>query len=270
MKARHRRGRQPPRIPHATAFQFKAAAAASQGRRHEADGVECQDAIARSAKGRHIAIALCDGAGSARLSARGAAATADATVRHLLVHFDDLVAGGLPRASLSITENLQRTLRRVAQRHSARLEDLACTLLFAVTDGACLLFGQLGDGRVGVRDAETGSWRPVLTASKGEFLNETTFVTSRRAKESLQLGLEPASRFTACMLMSDGAEESLFNRATQTLAPAVETIAGWVASHPTAKVEAALRQQLQTLLRAKTFDDVAIACISRPPNKVKA
>jgi hypothetical protein len=253
-----------------SAYQFNAAAAASQGRRHEADGVECQDAIARSAKGRHVAIALCDGAGSARLSASGAVATADATVRHLLVHFDRLVAGGLPRASLSITENVQRTLRRIARRQSARFEDLACTLLFAVTDGTSLLVGQLGDGRVGVRDAKTGDWHPMLTASKGEFLNETTFVTSRRANENLQLALEPASRFSACMLMSDGAAESLFNRASQTLAPAVETIAGWVASHPTAMVETALRQQLQTLLRTMTFDDVAVACMSRALKRAKA
>jgi len=104
----------------------------------------------------------------------------------------------------------------------------------------------------------------MLVATKGEFLNETTFVTSRRALEKFQLARGMATTVSACVLMSDGAEEGLFNRASQTLAPAVESIANWVSSlHPIRKVDAALALQLRTLLRAKTFDDLGLACMSQ-------
>lgn len=262
MKARRRARSVLASRQHPIAIRFRVAAATAQGRRHEAEGVACQDAVARIINGRFAAIVLCDGAGSALHAARGARTTADATARHLLKNFEALITGAEQRAKRSILDHVQSALRRVSHKHSSQLADLACTLLFAATDGTTLLIGQIGDGRVGVRDADTGQWRPLLTACKGEFLNETTFVTSGRSGANFQLARGPASKFSACVLMSDGAEEGLFNRATQTLAPAVETIADWVVSHPKAKVESALSLQLQATLRTKTFDDVALACMS--------
>jgi hypothetical protein len=246
---------------------FKVAAATAQGRRHEAQGVACQDAVGRIIKGKFTAIALADGAGTALHAERGANIAIDITVRYLLSHFDRLLASTEERAKIEILATVRRALRRTARDRPGRFEDYACTLMFAVTDGKTLFVGQIGDGRVGVRDRASGAWRPMLVASKGEFLNETTFVTSRRALSNFQLARGAASAVSACVLMSDGAEETLFNRAARTFAPAVETIANWVAVHPSAKVEAALEQQLQTLLRAKTFDDLGLACMSRqsPP-----
>jgi hypothetical protein len=245
------------------AVRFKAAVAVAQGRRHAADGVACQDAVARLAKGRYAAIALADGAGTARYAARGATLSAAVAARHLVRHLPKLLACTEERAKATLLTTVLQVLRRAARALSAPVEDFACTLLFAATDGRTLLLGQIGDGRVGVRDISSGLWRPVLTASKGEFINETTFVTSRSALARFQLARGDAASVSACVLMSDGAEDSLFHRATQTFAPAVESIAQWVALHPVRKTERALAQQLSTVLRTRTFDDVGLACMSR-------
>lgn len=242
--------------------------ATAQGRRHEGDGVDCQDAVTRLAKGQLTAIALADGAGSARHAALGARLSADAIARYLLRALPALLACKEERAKASLLTSVLQVLTRAAREQSASVEDFACTLLFAATDGRTLLVGQLGDGRVGVRDNASGLWRPMLVATKGEFLNETTFVTSGGALARFQLARGDAATVSACVLMSDGAEESLFHRATQTFAPAVESIAQWVATHPVRKTEAALAGQLRTVLRTKTFDDVAVACISRRPTQL--
>jgi hypothetical protein len=250
-------------VPSSSTQRFKLASATAQGRRHEAEGVACQDAVAYVAKGKFAAIALADGAGTARHAARGASLCVDATLRHLVSHFDSLLAASEGRAKIDILANVRRAIRCEARTYSANFIDFACTLIFAITDGKTMLLGQIGDGRLGVRDQASGQWRPILVATKGEFFNETTFVTSRRALANFQLARGLASSISACLLMSDGAEESLFNRGTQSFAPAVDTIANWVADYPSKRVEAAIALQLQTLLRAKTFDDLSLVCMSR-------
>jgi hypothetical protein len=245
------------------AVRFKAAVAVAQGRRHAADGVACQDAVARLTKGRYAAIALADGAGTAAHAARGATLSAAVAARHLVRHLPALLACTEERTKATLLTAVLQALRRAARAQHAPVEDFACTLLFAATDGCTLLLGQIGDGRVGVRDISSGLWRPVLAASKGEFINETTFVTSRSALARFQLARGDVASVSACVLMSDGAEDSLFHRATQTFAPAVESIAQWVALHPVRKTERALAQQLSAVLRTRTFDDVGLACMSR-------
>ena len=249
----------------AAAIRFKAAVAVAQGRRHAAEGVACQDAAARISKGRFTAIALADGAGTAPHAARGATLSAAIIANHLVRHLPALLVCSEERAKATLLKTVLQTLRRAACAQSAPVEDFACTLLFAATDGRTLLLGQIGDGRVGVRDSASGLWRPVLTVSKGEFINETTFVTSRSAPARFQLARGDAASVSACVLMSDGAEDSLFQRATLTFAPAVESIAQWVATHPVRTTERALAQQLSTVLRTKTLDDVGLACMSRRP-----
>lgn len=266
MKLKTKRGlRMRTRSNSCATIRFKVASATAQGRRHEAEGVACQDAVGRIVKGKFSAIALADGAGTARYAALGASISVEITLRHLLVHFDKLLSSTEARTKVNILATVRQALRREARDKLARFEEFSCTLLFAVTDGNTLLAGQIGDGRVGVRDSVSSEWRPMLVASKGEFLNETTFVTSRSALRSFQLARGTASAVSACVLMSDGAEENLFNRASQSFAPAVDTIANWIASYPTKKVEVALKEQLHTLLREKTFDDLGLACMSRLP-----
>jgi len=247
---------------------FKLAAASAQGRRHEAQGLPCQDAWARGSLGPLAAMVVCDGAGSAAHAAQGAQLAAQTTLQLLLQQGPALLSMTDEQVKATVLGCVHAALAGAAQRQGLPLRELACTLLLAVSDGRRMLFGQLGDGRVGVCSSSAG-WHVLDTGTRGEFANETVFVTSGGALAHFHLVRATATAVTACVLMTDGAEQALLHRATGTLAPAVDTVARWVWAHGTDRVEAALQQQLQTLLRTKTFDDLTLACMSRRPPGIR-
>jgi len=240
------------------AFKFKIAVAVAQGRRHESQGAPCQDVVSGYASRKIAAIVLADGAGSAAHSLVGAQIVVSTFTRVLKENFRRIVKSKEEKARNKILMPIIRSLIDAAHRHHASLKDFASTLLFVATDGKRLLIGQLGDGRIGVRSSATGEWRPILEASKGEFFNETVFVTSKNALTLLQLAIGPADAIDACVIMSDGAEEGLYQRASRTFAPAVSSMMGWVQKHDRLKVESALHSNLKDVIRLKTTDDVSI------------
>ena len=105
------------------AIRFKAATAKAQGRRHETEGAACPDAVARITKSRFTAIALADGAGMACHATGGASISVAMTVRHLLGHFDMLLASNEERAKAGILATVRRALRREARNRSSSVED---------------------------------------------------------------------------------------------------------------------------------------------------
>lgn len=66
------------------------------------------------------------------------------------------------------------------------------------------------------------------------------------------------AEFDGCVLMSDGSEESLFNRSSETFSLAVETMFRWGHVASVGSVEHALAANLRELLRQRTLDDVSI------------
>ncbi len=92
------------------------------------------------------------------------------------------------------------------------LAAFACTLLavHAAASGSRVL--QVGDGAVVLREA-SGAWRLALPPQRGEFANETVFVTSPEAGASLRVVNlpEPPAEFA---LMSDGVEFLAIRQAT--------------------------------------------------------
>jgi serine/threonine protein phosphatase PrpC len=165
---------------------FVTIGAAVTGRRHEAEGIPCQDVVVhKSRRGNHV-IALCDGAGSAEHAGIGARTLAAVVVNHVAGHLPHLLSLTEDQAKQTIVGVARTALLRLAQRNRWDMASLATTLLFAATDGSTFLAGQLGDGRIGVRTGESASWLPLDTASRGEFSNETQFITSSHALGSLQ------------------------------------------------------------------------------------
>jgi hypothetical protein len=61
--------------------------------------------------------------------------------------------------------------------------------------------------------------------------------------------------------MSDGAEESLYQRSTGVFASAVESIASWLIESSRQSVEASLDENLRNVMRTKTADDVSLALL---------
>jgi hypothetical protein len=240
----------------------KIALAQAVGLRHQQCGQPCQDAIFSRVDCGVTCIALADGAGSAEHAEIGAVVALDILTRVVTRRFRRLAAYRSDLASSILVRSIVRGLRAAAKRLDGRVEQLACTLLFAAHDGTSLLVGQLGDGQIGLRMALHGQWIPARLDWRGEYANETVFVTSANACARLQIRTLEAASVTGVILMSDGAESSLFSRQRQTFATAVETMATWVREGPRSEVEIAMKKNLVEILRRRTMDDLSVAIMT--------
>lgn len=237
--------------------------ASARGKRHEASNHHCEDVVGRSVhRGVHV-IALADGAGSACLAREGATIAVNAAMQHVSKRFAQLVSVPSPVGRQRLIEHVRCSLVQEAKRREVQIGDLACTLLLAASDGQTLIVGQIGDGRVAVRCAESKVWRSALEPSRGEHVNETYFATSSSYLEKFEYAILSARQVDACTLMSDGAEASLFNRGRQEYAKAMDTMASWAMQFPQRKVEDAIGDELVRLMTTKTFDDVSVAMLVR-------
>lgn len=174
------------------------------GLSHIRSGQPCQDACLREIlPDGTLLIAVADGAGSRPLADVGAALavqTALAETRRLLTE--------QPLAAIDWSALLQtafaaaRTaIEAEAARRNSPAVDLAATLLLAVATTELIAVGQVGDGAVVVR---TGDDIAAVTApAHGEYINETTFLTSPDALEKAQWVVR-SERIDALAVFSDG------------------------------------------------------------------
>lgn len=152
-------------------------------------------------------------------------------------------------------------LRRHVRRKKYGIEDLACTLLFAAYKDGHVLAGHLGDGVIGIQDGT--EVRVLSLPENGEYANSTFFVTDKGALSHLRIYQFDLTGSVSLMLMSDGTAESLFDRSTEDLAPAVATMFSWARKLPTKKMSEVLTQNLEQIFRAKTTDDCSIVILAR-------
>jgi len=92
-------------------------------------------------------------------------------------------------------------LKLVAEREKIEVRDLACTVLLAVLGEGHAVFAQIGDG---AWIAETnGVLGAVTWPQNGEFANETNFITSPDALDSMQFQ-KCSTPLTAAAGFTDG------------------------------------------------------------------
>lgn len=241
-----------------TLSRWVGAAVSTIGRGHLAAGLPCQDSSAAAFDDDLAIVVVSDGAGSARRSELGSAAVVGATVRALRA------TAPWPQASSARDQVLtacREALARRAEEVGCAIADLAATLAFVAVAGRRFVAGNLGDGIVaGFR----GSAPEVLVEPvRGEFVNETVFLTSRQAREWLRLVAGPLDGFDGFTVTSDGAAERLYQRATQTVAPALSRILCWFDSHPPVAVREAVDRSAMPLLAERTQDDCSVALLRR-------
>lgn len=165
------------------------ASASVTGTSHVATNTPCQDAcrctVVRAPDDSEILVAVvADGAGSASRSRDGSRIACDATLE--IVQRSIAGQRGFPRRGTQLARGVIRGIQRrldaaTATNHCRRV-DFACTLLAAIAGPDSSLFFQIGDGAIvynAQRDA--GAFRCAFWPERGEYANETTFVTSRTA-----------------------------------------------------------------------------------------
>lgn len=244
----------------------KLAFAAVAGRNKEDRPGSCQDAVFGKSLCGISCVALADGAGSRRLSGTGARRTVRVVVEYVLANFDTLfekVWNGDKRDAASSIVHLiadELSSHRFARR--GKLEDYACTLIFAAADDDRMLLGHLGDGialSVNARSVEVAS-----LPDNGEFANETFFFTAPDAIERFRITAKKLHVPVSILLASDGTAVSLLRRSDLAVAPAAARLCEWTASRSRKVMNAALRANLEGMFREKTTDDCSIAIMADP------
>lgn len=241
--------------------EWRTVAASVEGAGHLARGEACQDAHRVVVDGERLVVAVADGAGSASRAADGARLAVDAAVTALLASCGH--AGPGSGAAIAVALGQARVaLEAEARVRGCSLGDLATTLHLAVVSGDHVLTGQIGDGAVVARcGPELVVLDPVL---RGEYLNETVFVTSGAWVDEARLGTHALADVDALAVMTDGLQLLAFDVAAGRPHPGFfMPLWSWADDAPDA-ADAELAAFLASgRVRARTDDDVTLVLAVR-------
>jgi serine/threonine protein phosphatase PrpC len=192
----------------ALANRWRAVAASVAGASHLGTGQPCQDAHCMHIAGDVFIAAVADGAGSAPKSALGARTAAEVAVNFLR---SKLCQGeSRPDDEITWTEVMSEALAAarmaVLELAEACGEDprlFAATLSCAACAGEWVMAGQIGDGIVVLQD-QAGALEMALAPQRGEYANETSFITEDDALAQAQYLMPRRQALTGIALSTDG------------------------------------------------------------------
>ncbi len=200
---------------------WTAVGASVAGTSHGSNGTPCQDSNRYRVNGEVLLCSLSDGAGSASHSHIGSQIATRVALFQLakasrygrIPGKEDLLAAG---------EVALVAVEKAAQSRGLKPKSLACTLLLAVATKEKSIFYQLGDGGWIVRSGN--SLVPVTWPLRGEYANETTFLTTVGWKKKVQIE-EMALPIDAIAGFTDGIQMLALHYATRSVhAPFIEPL----------------------------------------------
>ena len=180
---------------------------------------ECQDA-AKVVSTPRAAIFVADGAGCARLSHLGSKSVVEELAGFIdskqATHEEILDQGqiincndsdrGKEYAYTFVKYAVDR-LRKLANTEDCSVEDLKCTLLMAVSGKFYIFWLKVGDGFIVVE--KDNKLELLGSLGKGEFANQTTFLSETLKDEAISYGFLPVQNVTGIAAFTDGAGETL-------------------------------------------------------------
>lgn len=239
----------------------------ARGHGHLRDGTPVQDRTKYLSRGGVQILCLADGAGSASHSQFGAQAVVDEGCAVLVEQFAEYAASddGV-QVKVDLLGRLVAKVAAVAERHDVSPHDLASTFLCVAVSGDRFLGAHVGDGIVGY--LKRGELRVISGPDIAEFANQTTFVTSARALESMRLFRGSLDGVSGFILMSDGTGDSLYDPRTGELAGACSKLIDAVGTAPghqskNSEYKKRLRRLVNITIRNATKDDCSIGILGR-------
>jgi serine/threonine protein phosphatase PrpC len=245
--------------------------AAVQGLSHQKQDLPCQDALKYdSLPGGILLVALADGAGSAIHAELGAQAAVQASLEWLLTRLEnDLPAECCEWAELiwETFQNARTAVEQLADEKEEPIRSFATTLTCLVATPQQLIVGQLGDGAV-VAAGEDGSLHAVTTLQRGEYANETNFLTQDQALDLVAIQvLDEQVRSLA--VMSDGLTRLALKRPdNEPHAPFFKPLFAFVESSASSNDDAQANDALREFLSSprvceRTDDDKTLVLARR-------
>lgn len=248
-------------VPH-----WRCVGACLRGRQHAHLGGRCEDAWAmrRFVNGTGLAVCISDGAGTAPWGYLGARLVCRFAVRWLEENRDRAFSLPLPHLRCAFSRYLRAWLSRLADKKQAPMQDFACTVAALLVDSerGWVVF-HVGDGAVvGLLNQMTGV---VSLPMKGEFANQTVFLTDEDAPQSLAVyrgDLPSGDDAYGFLLFTDGLEGSLVNRRTGEVANAATKLIRWLHTHDETTIRLLIENSLQNLFCHLTDDDCTIVILA--------
>lgn len=192
---------------------WKAITQSAIGTRHQAVNLPCQDYGAYRLLSQDILIgAIADGAGSAKNADRGAKIAVEQSLSFLESKIATQHLFTEEQAQLlfqELVESARSQLSQTAIQLNGELKDLASTLLVFIATPDAIAAMQIGDGFIVTR-SQTGEYELLFQPDKGEYINETTFVTSDHALEAMQVKVLLTESHFICAA-TDGVERVSLN-----------------------------------------------------------
>ncbi|HLP91049.1 MAG TPA: PP2C family serine/threonine-protein phosphatase [Nostocaceae cyanobacterium] len=201
--------------------EWRGICATTTGRSHlrSKPPVPCQDA-AQFILQKFPAIFVADGAGSARLSHLGSQSVVKALAEFVnskeSIHqeilnqeqvFDCDESDKYQNYAYKFIKSTIQALRQLSEKEDCSVEDLKCTLLMTVLGKHYLFWLKVGDGFIVVEKDQ--KLELLGSTGKGEFSNQTTFISENLKDEAIDYGLLPINNITGIAAFTDGAGEKL-------------------------------------------------------------
>lgn len=247
--------------------EIKKSSAYTQGRGHIKENIPCQDrTYSHVNKDANLTIiSLSDGAGSCGSSDIGAEIVTKIISKILIDNFDELlfeIQKDRNKVSKYIISNLLIELDEYAKTKNIPIKELSSTLLFVIVGIKQNKFisGHLGDGVIGYMD-NNGKLDVLSHPENGEYSNSTYFVTSRNSHNYLRLFYGSISDISGFIIMSDGSEDSLYNKQKKILSSVCSQIISWLETNSQSEVSAAIKDNLDEKIKMRTFDDCSISVL---------
>lgn len=228
-----------------------------RGFAHERDGIPCQDFSTSRIGDGVAAVALADGAGSARESHVGAKIASTTFVGYY--------ASWAERVSFPVENFLKRVLENIdrkARSSGLSTRDLSTTLLGVTCSAQGGLLLHVGDGLALLISDEEAE---VLSKGfRGQFANETIFLSRMCKPKVVKLDvskiLEEHDEFSV-VLMSDGGEFVFYDRLGNKPSRSLLKVVSWVGEVKNTKIKRTLSKALETLPPDRRYDDISLGVL---------
>lgn len=166
-------------------------AASVCGTSHKRTGKPCQDAHCWEVLPQGVLVAaVADGAGSAALAEVGAAVASRTAVETTCLRLGQMPLpeqnDGYKALLIDAIQSVRAAIEIEAKARGANVNDLATTLILFIAMPGLVAAAQVGDGAAVAGDRH-GTILRITTPQFGEYINETTFVTSLDAIETAQV-----------------------------------------------------------------------------------
>jgi hypothetical protein len=257
---------------------WKAIVHSAIGTRHEQRGQPCQDYGSYRVAGAHFLGAVADGAGSAKYAEIGAQVAVESALDRIAQTLGDRPSPSYddmkdvaPDLFAEVFTAVLDALHQQTEVVDCTLRDLGCTLLAFVATPNWVAAMQIGDGFILLRSDPEASYRLLFQPDKGEFINETIFVTTPQAMDYISVGVERAETPFVCAA-TDGLERVAIRlHDWQPFEPFFRPFEACLNQLPTqGEQDAYLKAFLESeRLNAKTDDDkTLLACLYNPTQVV--